>query len=91
MQCRCRFAAGAVRAEEKRLAAAQRKRGVPGAWKGRLGALTARLLTDGHPAAAEVAALLGYADAVDSIPGFFEPALLEVGGMIQTAVAQSHC
>lgn len=72
-----------MRAEEKRLAAAERKRNAPGSWKGRLGALTARLLADGHPAAAEVAALLGYADVVDTIPGFFEPALLEVGALLQ--------
>ena len=61
------------------MAAARRKHSTPGAWKGRLGVLTARLLAGGHPAAAEVAALLGYADTIDSIPGFFEPALLEVG------------
>ena len=88
MKCCMRFCCRAVRAEEKRLAAAHRKRGAPGAWKGRLGALTARLLTDGHPAAAEVAALLGYADAVDSIPGFFEPALLEVSASSHTSVAK---
>ncbi len=68
----------AVAAEQRRLQAAQRKRTAPGAWKGRLGLLTQQLWADGHPAAAEVAALLGFADQINSIPGFFEPALLEV-------------
>ena len=49
-----------------------------------------QLWREGHSAAAEVAALLGYADEVDAVPGFFEPALLEVSTISRSCCAILH-
>lgn len=64
--------------DAKRKAAAERQRDEEGHWRGRLGNLATGLMAAGHPAAIEVTTLLVGAKKVQSLPGFFEPALMEI-------------